>query len=726
MAKRVVLAEKPSVGKDIAKVLNCHKKGNGFFEGDAYIVTWALGHLVTLADPEAYDPKYANWRIEDLPMLPNPLKLEVIKNTGGQYKTVKELILRKDVNEIIIATDAGREGELVARWILEKIGVKKPVKRLWISSVTDKAIREGFSKLKDGKAYETLYASAAARSAADWYVGMNATRALTCKFNSQLSCGRVQTPTLAMIGFRETEIQQFKPKAFYGITAVTNGLKLTWFDAKSNSAQSFDETKIDQITKQLKGQAAVIEQVEKSNKKLYAPSLYDLTELQRDANHLFGFPVKDTLNIMQKLYEQHKILTYPRTDSRYLSSDLVDTIKDRLKSCGVGPYSALAFKISKSPIKAGKHFVDDSKVSDHHAIIPTEQWVDLSALSNDERKIYDLVVKRFFAVLLPPFEYEQTSIHAKIGTEVFRAKGKRVLQMGWKEAYENRFVEEESEDGLKEQLLPAINKGDKLPVNSLNMTRGMTSPPALFTEGTLLTAMERPGKFMSDNNKDLIKILADTGGIGTVATRADIIEKLLKSFLIEKKGKSLQITSKGKQLLTLVPSELKSPALTAQWEKQLEQIAKGSLKKDAFVNDMMSYAKSVVKDIKNSEEKFKHDNITRDKCPTCGKYLLEVSGKKGKMLVCQDRECGFRKGVSRTTNARCPNCHKKLELRGDGENQTFVCGCGHREKMSAFNKRKESAGPKTSIQDVKKYLAEQNKEVEALSPMQIALAKLKL
>lgn len=726
MAKKVVLAEKPSVGRDIAKILNCNKKGNGFFEGDAYIVTWALGHLVTLADPEAYDPKYASWRIEDLPMLPQPLKLEVIKKTGSQYHTVKTQLLRKDVTEIIIATDAGREGELVARWIIEKSGVKKPIKRLWISSVTDKAIKEGFSHLKDGKAYENLYASAAARSAADWYVGMNATRALTCKHNAQLSCGRVQTPTLAMIAHRETEIQQFKPKHYYGLTATANGLKLTWTDTKSNSTQSFDEVRIQQLAQDLKGKIATLDQLEKVNKKTYAPALYDLTELQRDANHLFSFSAKETLNIMQRLYEQHKVLTYPRTDSRYLSSDVVDTIKDRLKACGVGPYTALAFKISKAPIRAGKHFVDDSKVSDHHAIIPTEERVLLSALNQDERKIYDLVVKRFLAVLLPPFEYEATTLQAKIGTEIFRAKGKRVLQNGWKEAYENRFDEDGSEDGLKDQLLPELKKGEQIPVTALQITKGVTSPPPLFTEGTLLTAMEKPGKFMAENNKELIKVLGETGGIGTVATRADIIEKLLNSFLIEKKGKALQITSKGKQLLSLVPSDLQSPALTAKWEQQLELIAKGNLKRDVFVTEMMNYSKSVVNDIKNSQDKFKHDNMTREKCPECGKYLLEVNGKKGKMRVCQDRECGYKKGISRTTNARCPNCHKKLELRGEGENQIFACVCGHREKLSAFKKRKDSAGGKATMADVKKYLAEQNKDVETLSPMAEALAKLKL
>lgn len=725
MSKYVVLAEKPSVGRDIAKVLGCTKKGNGFLEGNQYIVTWALGHLVTLADPEAYDAKYSNWKIEDLPMLPKPLKLEVIKKTSAQYRCVKEQMLRKDVSEIIIATDAGREGELVARWIIDKIGVKKPIKRLWISSVTDKAIKDGFASLKDGKQYESLYACAFARSAADWYVGMNATRALTCKHNAQLSCGRVQTPTLAMIALREEEIQNFQPKTYYGLTAQSD-VKLTWFDSKSGSSQSFSEERITELSKKLRGQDAVIQQVDLQLKRVFSPALYDLTELQRDANKQFGFSAKETLNIMQKLYEQHKILTYPRTDSRFISSDLTDSLKDRLKACGVGPYAALAFKISKQPIKAGKHFVDDSKVSDHHAIIPTEEKVMLSALSNDERRVYDLVVKRFFSVLLPAFEYEQTSVTAKIGSETFKAKGKRILSQGWKEAYGNVFEDEASEDGLKEQLLPALKPQQILKVSQIQMTNGKTAPPPLFTEGTLLTAMEKPAKFLDESHKDLAKILGDTGGIGTVATRADIIEKIIGSFLVEKKGKSLQITSKGKQLLSLVPEDLKSPALTAKWEKDLERIAKKQLGKDAFIADMMIYAGAVVKEIKEADAKFKHDNMTRDKCPECGKYMLAVNGKKGKMLVCQDRECGHKKSVSRTTNARCPNCHKKLELKGQGNQQFFACSCGHREKMDAFKNRRENAPGKTNMSDVKRMLAEQNKEAETLSPLAEALAKLKL
>lgn len=724
MSKFVVLAEKPSVGRDIARVLGCLKKGNGFFEGDKYIVTWALGHLVTLADPEAYDPRYAQWRIEDLPMLPKNLKLEVIKKTSAQYRCVKEQMLRKDVSDIIIATDAGREGELVARWIIEKIGLKKPIKRLWISSVTDKAIKDGFASLKDGRSYESLYASAYARSAADWYVGINATRALTTKHNAQLSCGRVQTPTLAMIALRESEIQAFRPEIFYGLTAQSD-VVLTWFDKASGSAQSFSEERIQSLQTALKGQNAKVAQVDKAHKKQSAPPLYDLTELQRDANKRFGYSAKETLNIMQRLYEQHKVLTYPRTDSRFISTDIVESIKDRLKACGVGPYTSLAFKISKTPIKAQSHFVDDKKVSDHHAIIPTEERPLLSTFSNEERKIYDLVVRRFLAVLLPPFEYEETSLTATIGSEHFRAKGKRIINQGWKEAYDNDYEDDVSEGGFSAQI-PALKVADPLTVKSLKVTKGVTSPPPLFTEGTLLTAMEKPGKFLDASQKDLAKILGETGGIGTVATRADIIEKLLSSFLIEKKGKALQITSKGKQLLSLVPEDLKSPALTAKWETELERIAKSKQNKETFVKEIMDYASLLVKDIKEADAKFKHDNMTRDKCPECGKYMLAVNGKKGKMLVCQDRECGYRKGVSRTTNARCPNCHKKLELRGEGDNQIFVCVCGHKEKMEAFKKRRENAPGKTNMAAVKKMLEEQNKETETLSPLAEALAKLKL
>ncbi|MTI66372.1 MAG: DNA topoisomerase III [Firmicutes bacterium] len=724
MKKKLVLAEKPSVGRDLARVLKCEKKGNGYIEGGKYIVTWALGHLVTLAEPEKYNKKFKTWNIENLPMLPSQLKLEVMKKTRKQFNTVKGLMNRKDVSEIIIATDAGREGELVARWVIKKAYIKKPIKRLWISSVTDKAIKEGFNNLKDGKDYKNLYMSAVARAEADWYVGMNATRALTCKYNAQLSCGRVQTPTLAIINKKELEIKNFKPKTYYGIMAESKGLKLAWQDGKTKDIKIFNKNKSNKILKNInniENKKAKIVKVNKVNKKSYSPKLYDLTELQRDANKLFDFSAKETLSIMQNLYERHKLLTYPRTDSRYITTDIVSTLKDRIKSINLKPYKKFTAKLFNKTIKANKSFVDNNKVSDHHAIIPTEEIPVLDSLSRKERRIYDLVVKRFLAVLYPPFEYEQTTIKAKIGDEIFIAKGKIVKSKGWKEIYDNDIKD------LNKDKLPNINKGEELNISKVYQTTGETKPPAPFNEGTLLSAMENPKKYMDNENKDLIKTIGKTGGLGTVATRASIIEKLFKSYLIEKKGKSIYLTSKGRQLLGLVPEDLKSPELTAEWEQRLSDISKGALNKDKFINEMKNYAKDVVKEIKNKKEEFKHDNLTRNRCPECNKYMLEIKNKKGRMLVCQDRECGYKKGFVKKSNARCPKCYKKMELRGKGKGKTFVCKCGYREKLSAFKKRK-GGKKKVSKKEVKKYLKKQKKEKEEPinTALKDALSKLKL
>ncbi|WP_199615087.1 DNA topoisomerase III [Paenibacillus alkalitolerans] len=729
MTKRLILAEKPSVARDLARVLKCGKKGDGFLEGANDIVTWALGHLVTLADPESYDDKYKTWRLEDLPMLPERLQLTVIRQSSKQFAAVKSQLVRKDVSEIVIATDAGREGELVARWIIEKANVHKPIKRLWISSVTDKAIQDGFRQLKPGKDYENLYYSAVARSEADWYVGLNASRALSTKFNAQLNCGRVQTPVVAIIAQREDEINHFQPKTYYGIEAHTNEkLVLTWQDG-NGSSRSFDAERVAAIVNKLGRQNAVVTQIDRKPKKAYAPSLYDLTELQRDGNKQFGFSAKDTLSIMQKLYEQHKAVTYPRTDSRYLSSDMVNTIPDRLRGCGVGPYRALAAKVLKKGIPASAAFVDDSKVSDHHAIVPTEESVNLSALNDKERKIYDLIVRRFLAVLYPPFEYEQLTVHAAIGGEAFVARGKTVLQAGWKEAYDHSFNEEEAPDDIREQLLPRIEKGHTLAIRLIAQTSGQTKPPARFNEATLLSAMENPAPFLAADQRQLSDTLKSTGGLGTVATRADIIEKLFNSFLIEKRGgKDIYLTSKGKQLLELVPADLKSPALTGEWERKLERIAKGQLKKDLFIAEIKQYTRTVVSEIKGSDKTYKHENLTRKACPDCGKAMLEVNGKKGKMLVCQDRECGHRKNISLVTNARCPQCRKKLELRGEGEGQIFVCACGYREKLSAFQARreKETGGGKMDKRSVQKFLQTQRQEEPINNALAEALKKLQL
>lgn len=714
MGKVLVLAEKPSVGRDIAKVLKSNQNKGSYIEGNKYVITWALGHLVGLQDPEGYDEKYKTWSIETLPMLPKYMKLTVLKKISKQFYEVKKLLNRNDIEEIVIATDAGREGELVARWIIEKAGVKKPIKRLWISSQTDKAILDGFKNLKPGSQYENLYKAAVCRAEADWIVGLNATRALTCKYNAQLSAGRVQSPTLAMIVDREDEIKNFKPKDFYTISAKANGISLQWVN-KDNNLRIFNEEAANKILNNLKGHDAKIISITETPKKKFSPALYDLTELQRDANKIWGYSAKQTLSIMQRLYENHKILTYPRTDSRYISTDVVSTIPERLKAISIGEYRMASSEILKGKINVSKSFVDNSKVSDHHAIIPTEQKPNLSNLSSEERHIYDLVVKRFLSVLMPPFEYIQTNIKAEINKEIFIAKGQVIKSKGWKALYDKEIIDDNSkEDDLKDQVLPKLNNGDLLKINSVDLSKGQTKPPARFNEGTLLSAMENPQKYISVD-KDSAKTLNETGGLGTVATRADIIEKLFNSFVIEKKGKEIIPTSKGRQLIDLVPKELKSPLLTAKWEKKLDGISKGKEDSNLFIKEMRNYAVALIESIKGTDSKFIHDNKTGKKCPNCGKYLLEVKGKNGVMNVCQDRECGYRESVSRNTNARCPECKKKLELRGHGEGQIYVCpntNCTFREKASVFNKRFNSKSDKVNKKEVNNIMKKMKKEAE--------------
>jgi DNA topoisomerase-3 len=688
--KTLVLAEKPSVGKDIARVLGC-RVGGGFAEGGQYIVTWALGHLVTLADPEGYDKNFKTWDINHLPIMPDKLKLVVIPQTSKQYKTVKDLMLRKDVNSIIIATDAGREGELVARWIIEMAKCNKPIKRLWISSVTDKAIREGFANLKDGRAYESLGSSAKARAEADWLVGINATRCLTTKFNSPLSCGRVQTPTLAIIAKREEEIRKFSPQPFYGMTADMGDFKLTW-------GRSFDKQKTESLLAALKAQKdGVVAETEKTIKKKLPPKLYDLTELQRDANRRFGYSPKETLSIMQKLYEEHKILTYPRTDSRHISDDIVSTLVDRVKACSVPPYNKLCSQVLRMGIKPNKNYVDNAKVSDHHAIIPTEAAVNLRDLNDRERKIYDLVITRFLTIFFPPFEYEQVAVKVKIGGESFRASGRTVISQGYKAVYDFDDLVESTFDDLGEsgsQSLPPMKRGDKIPIKAIKLTEGKTAPPAPFNEATLLSAMENVG----------------SAPLGTVATRADIIEKLFDSFLIEKKGKDIFTTSKARQLLTIVPSDLKSPELTGAWEQRLSEIASGKQKKESFLAEIRKYTRQTITEIKNSTATFRHDNLSTTKCPDCGLFMLAVAGKKGEMLVCQDRECNHRVNVSMQIRSQCPNCRKFMKIVGVGEKRQVICPCGHKEKYENFEKRKKEEKNQMSKRDVQSYLANAEKK----------------
>ncbi|MER1935572.1 MAG: DNA topoisomerase III, partial [Priestia megaterium] len=417
--KSLVLAEKPSVARDLARVLGSTQTKKGYIEGPKYVVTWALGHLVELQTPEDYDNQYKTWRLEDLPIMPEKMKLKVIRKVSSQFRTVSDLAKRKDIGELIIATDAGREGELVARWIMEKVRWNKPFKRLWISSQTDKAIRDGFKQLKPGKEFNRLYDSAVCRSEADWLIGLNVTRALTTKYEEPLSAGRVQTPTLAMIIEREQVINTFKPSEYWTLTAQFSSFEAAW--QKGNEKRIFDEKRAKELHSKLSGEA-VVKTIKRKMHKEAQPLPYDLNELQRDANKRFNFSAKKTLNVLQKLYEQHKLVTYPRTDSRYLTTDMVSTMKERLESISA------VYKEEVRPIlrnaQLPKRVVNNEKVSDHHAIIVTDQPVFLQDLSADERKLYDLIAKRFISLFYPAYEYEVVKAELEVNGELLVASGK--------------------------------------------------------------------------------------------------------------------------------------------------------------------------------------------------------------------------------------------------------------------------------------------------------------
>ncbi len=637
--KSLVLAEKPSVAREIARVLNCNTKNKGFIEGQKYVVTWALGHLVTLAEPDDYDQKLKQWRMEDLPMLPDKMKLKVIKQTSQQYQVVKSLMQRGDIKEMVIATDAGREGELVARWIMDKANWRKPFKRLWISSQTDAAIRDGFANLKAGSAYNNLYDAAVCRSEADWLIGLNVTRALTCKFNTQFNAGRVQTPTLAMIVNREKEIKEFKPIDYWTIRADFGDYYGDWRDNKGQG-RIFDNTRAQAIIAKIQDHNGIIAEIRREAKSELPPLAYDLTELQRDANRRLNFSAQRTLAVLQNLYQEHKVVTYPRTDSRYITRDIVPTLPARLQAMQVGPYVDYIRPLLSQKIQPGKRFVDDSKVTDHHAIIPTEQPLKLANLSIDEKKLYDLIAKRFIAVLYPPYTYDQTTISTVVNGESFHSRGKVVKDLGWRGVTTGTAEREGiQQDVLPEQNLTQQQKGSQKKVISIKENKSKTKPPSRYNEATLLTAMESPGKFIADEE---LRESMKGSGLGTPATRAEIIEKLINSFYVERNGKELIPTSKGIQLIPLVPEALRSPELTAQWEQKLTDIAKGKGSKEQFISGIRQSARDMVRGVQTDDAEYKANNISKTKCPSCSKYMLIVKGKRGKMLVCPDRNCGHR------------------------------------------------------------------------------------
>jgi DNA topoisomerase-3 len=666
--KSLVLAEKPSVAREIARVLGCRQSHKSYMEGDKYIVTWALGHLIELKMPEHYDSKYKNWNLEDLPIIPDQMGLKVMKQTSHQYKSIENLAKRKDVKEIIIATDAGREGELVARWILEKIRWRKTIKRLWISSVTDRAIRDGFQNLKPGKQFEDLYESAVCRAEADWLIGLNVTRALTTKYKDPLSAGRVQTPTLALVMEREKVIQQFVPKEYWTIRAHIGPLQADW--EKNGEKRIFARETADGVLSKVKGQKAVIQSINRKEKTEPQPLPYDLTELQRDANKRFGFSAKKTSNVLQKLYEQHKLVTYPRTDSRYLTKDMEATMMDRLHGI------AASYKDEVKPILANqgrvlaKRVFNNEKVTDHHAIIPTEERVHLGDLSPDERKLYEMILRRFLAIFHNPYKYE--TIHAAIDVngETFTARETAVIDLGY------RKVERNTEEETGKQSLKNISKGQSFTLQNAESAAKLTEPPLRYSEADILTQMEKYS-------------------LGTPATRAEIIERLLETEALERQNGRLFPTKKGKQLMDLVNEDLKSPELTAKWEQELEKIARGKADPKEFLQNIRKQTQSLVSEIKKSDKSYRAHNLTGSKCPECDSFLKERNTKDGKILVCSNLDCSFRKRKDpKLSNRRCPQCRKKMEIHQGKAGAYFQCRpCNvvekAQDKKKAVNKHEE-------------------------------------
>ena len=649
MGNTVVIAEKPSVARDIARVLGCKKNGNGFIAGDNnYIVTWAVGHLAVLYEPEDYDQKFKKWYFRDLPIIPSKMNIKPAKATEEQFNIIKNIINSPKTDLLICATDSGREGELIFRYIYELAKCTKPFKRLWISSMTDEAIKNGFANLKDGKDYDKLYESAKCRSEADWLVGINASRAFSVMYNTNLSIGRVQSPTLGIIVDRQKEIDSFDVKTYYEVQAIYDNFLGVWF----REVNGVRDTKIilkdeaDKIVATVSKKDGIVSLVESEEKQIPPPLLYDLTELQRDANKKYGFSAEKTLNIVQDLYEKRKAVTYPRTDSRYLSDDMVKVIPIILKRINFEPYSKFlnyVFSLEKLPIT--KRIVDNSKITDHHAIIPTNSNINTTNFSKEEKEVFDLIARRFISVFYPYNIYTITRIIVTCENENFISKGKTIKQAGWTALYEgqeNNNSKPKTKKGKKnqaddeDQILPDLSKGDVVKIKEAKAVDKKTKPPSQYTEATLLSAMEHAGRFVE--NEELKEKLKE-GGLGTPATRAGIIERLISVGYMKRVGKSLVPTDKGKKLMSIIPPELRSPETTAKWEKGLESIYKGNMQPERFMQSIVKFVNFLVKESeilankdKNNQD-FVFENVKKNVpekalgiCPVCKKgYIFENS-----------------------------------------------------------------------------------------------------
>ena len=571
MGQILIVAEKPSVARDIARVLGVAGRGEGCISNEKYVVTWAIGHLVSLKEPEELDERFKRWRTADLPILPERMELKVLPKTRSQFSVVKKLMNGKETDSIICATDSGREGELIFRYIYDMAGCKKPFERLWISSMTDEAIREGFASLKPGSHYDALYESARCRSEADWLVGMNASRAFTLRYNVLLSIGRVQTPTLQMLVKRRKEIDSFLSEPFYTVQADFGDYQGTWFDpARDGDKRIVQEVKAKAIAEKVKGQKAVVQSAQSEEKRELAPQLYDLTTLQREASSMLGFTADKTLKTAQTLYEKHKLITYPRTDSRYLSHDMGPSVKKALQSLDE-PYAAYAAPVLAQPIPQPKRIFDDAKLTDHHAIIPTGRRMNASALTEDEKKLFDLVARRLIAAFYPPYVYNATKVITQSAGETFVSNGTVVLQEGFKQVYRDLQPRKKGK-GTEEAALPPLKQGDERVVQKAAVKKDQTKPPKEHTDASLLSEMEHAGRRIED---ETLREQMKGCSLGTPATRAAIIERLIAVGYAKRKGRTIMATEKGVRLIDAVPPEIASPETTGKWEQALEKIAQG-------------------------------------------------------------------------------------------------------------------------------------------------------
>lgn len=623
---QLIITEKPSVAQSIAKVLGAQKRQDGYLEGNGYLVSWCVGHLVELAMPETYDEKYSRWRYDDLPILPERWKYQISSATRKQYDILKNLMKRDDVEELVNACDSGREGELIFRLVYHQSGCKKPFLRLWISSMEDCAIREGFAQMKSGKEYDALYEAALCRERADWIVGMNATRLFSCLYGQTLNVGRVMTPTLAMVVMRDAAIQGFREEPFYTVQIRADGITAV-------SARFKEKMDAEKLVRACRDSGTVlIRKVEQKEKTEKCPQLYDLTSLQRDANRRLGYTAQQTLDYTQSLYEK-KLVTYPRTDSRYLTEDMEAMLPELVTTI------QNVFDIQKSiPVSVhSSQVINGKKVSDHHAIIPTKTAVgcNLSELPAGEREVFFLIARRLICAVADPYRYLETKISLVCGGQNFSAKGREVIAEGWKLYDGKKGKEKEPEEDAENNVLPSLLENMQMVLSDAVIKEGKTSPPKHFTEDTLLSSMETAGDVPDE---------AERQGIGTPATRAGIIEKLVQKGYIErqgdKKSKHLVSTHKGNALITVIPEQIQSPSMTADWEEKLLQVERGQYEGTAFMDEITHMISSLVKNyelVKGAEILLPAKGAVIGNCPVCGSEIVE----RPKGWFCSNQSCHF-------------------------------------------------------------------------------------